>query len=323
VLNQVSPGLLRSSDGRLVLERYDLRIVNSTRDLLRSRSESTARTAVLVGNPAFALSEQSQREALARLTQSQGGAAQHGTVKLASLSGNDIASMRSADLKGGSLKPLPQTGKEVTELTKLLEQRDWRVTPYTGEQALKPAVMAVAHPRVLHIATHGFFLVDEQPSPKSGTEQSGTKALRDDPMLRSGLYLAGADRALRGQASSTDLDDGILTAYEASSLDLNGTELVVLSACDTGLGQTQAGEGVFGLRRALQEAGAQAVLMSMWSVPDRETRELMASFYRKWLGGTSKPEALRAAEIQEREVVRKRYGRDIPADWGGFVLVGN
>jgi CHAT domain-containing protein len=113
-----------------------------------------------------------------------------------------------------------------------------------------------------------------------------------------------------------------LTAYEASTLDLEGTELVVLSACGTGLGEMQAGEGVFGLRRALQEAGAQSVLMTLWSVPDQETQQLMTLFYGNWLAGKDKPTALREAQQQLRQQVKKRYGRDLPFYWGAFVLVG-
>jgi CHAT domain-containing protein len=114
----------------------------------------------------------------------------------------------------------------------------------------------------------------------------------------------------------------VLTAYEATQINLQGTELVVLSACETGLGKSQNGEGVFGLRRALQEAGAEAVMMSMWSVPDQETQELMTLFYQKWLGGLDKHEALRQAQRRERETVRQRYGKDLPFYWGAFVLVG-
>ena len=143
----------------------------------------------------------------------------------------------------------------------------------------------------------------------------------DDPMLHSGLFFAGANRTRSGAAPAPGADNGILTAYEASQLDLQGTELVVLSACETGLGEQSNSEGVFGLRRALQEAGADAVMMSMWSVPDQETQELMALFYAKWLTGLDKPEALRQAQLAEREVVRKRYGRDLPYYWGAFVLV--
>jgi len=141
-------------------------------------------------------------------------------------------------------------------------------------------------------------------------------------MLRSGLLFAGADRFYKGEEIPTGLDNGVLTAYEAGSMDLQGTELVVLSACETGLGEIQNGEGVFGLRRAFQEAGAESVLMTMWAVPDRETQELMTLFYERWLSGKEKPVALREAQLEMRKRVMKRYGRDIPQYWGGFVLVG-
>ena len=141
-------------------------------------------------------------------------------------------------------------------------------------------------------------------------------------MLRSGLFFAGANRVRQGTPPEQGVDDGVLTAFEASQLNLEGTELVVLSACETGLGKELNSDGVFGLRRGLEEAGADAVLMSMWSVPDKETQELMALFYTKWLGGTDKAEALRQAQLEERETVRKRYGKDLPYYWGAFVLVG-
>jgi CHAT domain-containing protein len=120
-------------------------------------------------------------------------------------------------------------------------------------------VRGVEHPRVLYIATHGFF------EPDQSAPRGDRPSVMEDPMLRSGPLLAGADRTLKGEPPPPDLDNGVLTAYEASSMDLQGTELVVLSACETGLGEVQNGEGVLGLRRALQEAGAQSVLMSMWS----------------------------------------------------------
>jgi CHAT domain-containing protein/tetratricopeptide (TPR) repeat protein len=322
VLNQISLGLIRGPGGQLLLERYDLRVVNSTRDLLRDNSPSSARTAVLVGNPTFDLSESQQRHALAALTNPPNTQPKKkGEFQVVALEQVGAATTRSDELNGGALKPLPQTAIEITELDQVLDSHGWMTTPLTDKQALKAAVVQVAHPRVLHIATHGFFLSDQQVQIENGGAAVGTAALKEDPMLRSGLYLAGADRALSGHPSPPGLDDGILTAYEASALDLNGTELVVLSACDTGLGETQAGEGVFGLRRALQEAGAESVLMSMWEVPDRETRELMHLFYEKWLAGESKPDALRHAELDEREVVRHRYGEDLPRRWGGFVLV--
>jgi CHAT domain-containing protein len=112
-----------------------------------------------------------------------------------------------------------------------------------------------------------------------------------------------------------------LTAYEISSLDLSRTELTVLSACKTGLADTLSGGEVFGLRRAFQIAGVDGVLMSMWSVPDHETSELMAKFYEAWLGSNDKYSALRDAQLKMRAVVLKRYGHDRPYYWGAFVLV--
>jgi hypothetical protein len=147
-----------------------------------------------------------------------------------------------------------------------------------------------------------------------GEEAVGRPSGAEDPMLRSGLLLAGANRALSGEATPVEREDGVLTAYEALGLNLHGTELVVLSACETGLGEIRNGEGVFGLRRALEVAGAQNVLMSLWSVPDRETQELMGLFYEKWLAGQTKHDALRAAQLEMRQRGRPRYGADRPDD---------
>ena len=196
----------------------------------------------------------------------------------------------------------------------------WQVTPYTGDHALKEVMDRLCSPGIVHVATHGFFLSDQQIAQKSKTS-AGQPAPFEDPMLRFGLFFAGAERIRSGAAPTPGLDDGVLTAYEASQLDLENTELAVLSACETGLGHQSNSEGVFGLRRGLQEAGADAVMMSMGPVPDRETQELMGTFYVTWLGGLDKPEALSQAQLQEREVVRQCYGKHLPFYWGAFVLV--
>lgn len=316
VLNQIPIGLLADRTGKLLLEKYQLRIVNSTKDLLRPQHAAQLKSALLVGNPKFDLTEAEQRTALTELS---GGIAHPAQVG-GDLNAVVLQGQREGALSGGSLNPLPGTQVEVNEIVRLLKNSGWQISQYTGEHALQEAVERQRSPRVVHIATHGFFLSDQDLAPKSKTASAPRTSIMD-PMLRSGLFFAGADRVRAGAAPIAGLDDGVLTAYQASQLDLEGTELVVLSACETGLGQQSNGEGVFGLRRGLQEAGASAVMMSMWSVPDRETQELVALFYAKWLGGMDMPEALRQAQLQERETVRTRYGKDLPFYWGAFVLV--
>jgi CHAT domain-containing protein/tetratricopeptide (TPR) repeat protein len=317
VLNTIPIGLLADSSGKLLLDKYQLRYVNSTKDLLSPTHPASLRAAVLLGNPKFDLTEADQRAALAGLN---GNSVQHADPT-AHADPAPQSGKRSVDLSGAALNPLPGTQLEVNAVSKLLKDSAWQPTSYTGDDALKSVVVTLRSPRVLHIATHGFFLSDQDLAQQSKAS-GGQQAPVEDPMLRSGLFFAGADRIRSGAAPVAGLDDGVLTAYEASQLNLEGTELVVLSACETGLGQQSNSEGVFGLRRGLQEAGADAVMMSMWSVPDRETQELISLFYAKWLGGLDKAEALRQAQLQERETVRQRYGKDLPYYWGAFVLVG-
>lgn len=314
VLNQIPLGLLEDGTGKLLLEKYDLRPVNRTKDLLRPQHAAASKTAVLFGNPKFNLTEPEQRAALERLNR---GNQQRSLVAAAAVG----TGPQSREAHGGPLPPLPGTQIEVDAVGKLLKQAQWQVDPYTGDRALEEVFDRLRSPRLVHVATHGFFLSDQEiAQEKKNTGKPSPRIV--DPMLRSGLYFAGADRAGSGAPPAAGLEDGVLTAYEATQLDLQGTELVVLSACETGLGEQQNGEGVFGLRRGLQEAGAEAVLMSMWSVPDQETQELMTLFYQGWLGGLDKHAALRQAQMKERETVRQRYGKDLPYYWGAFVLVG-
>lgn len=262
VLNQVSFGVLPAGPGRLLMEQYYLRLVSSTADLLRQPSSPLGRAAVLFGDPQFGLDEAKQRAAARRAAESQEPAlaapsAGPGIGQAGGLVAPASAS-RSADLRGKELSPLPGTRVEVEAIQSVLQTQGWAAQSFTGETALEEAVKRVHQPRVLHLATHGFFL-QEQRQGKRGGLAAGTP-LSEDPMLRSGLYFAGANRVLAGTAPPAGVEDGVLTASEATALNLQGTELVVLSACGTGLGQVKSGEGVFGLRRALQVAGAESVL---------------------------------------------------------------
>jgi CHAT domain-containing protein/tetratricopeptide (TPR) repeat protein len=330
VLNQVSLAVVSGPGGRELIDRYDLHIVSNTKDVLRAGKPSRAGVplAVLIGDPRYDLDEAGQRAAATRAARPDVVKSLIPTPATADLVKSRAGSRRRRGVReftGEVLPPLPGTKVEIESLRALLARKHWRLEVESEENALKQTVLAVRAPRVLHLATHGFFL---PPSESMGENATAARNLpanvrpTQDPMLRSGLFFAGANRTLSGAPPAPDLDDGVLTAYEATGLNLQGTELVVLSACETGLGQTSASEGVFGLRRAFQEAGAEAVLMSMWSVPDKETQELMGLFYTRWLNGEEKHAALRAAQFELRERVRKRYGSDLPYYWGAFVLVG-
>jgi CHAT domain-containing protein len=149
----------------------------------------------------------------------------------------------------------------------------------------------------------------------------GKKIVADNPLYRSGLILAGANRTIRGESTS---DDGILTAEKILNLRLWGTKLVVLSACDTGLGEVHSGEGIFGLRRTFNQVGAKSIVMSMWKVPDKEAQELMVNFYRNiYEKRMDFNKALRQATLDQLQTVKTRYGHANPYYWGAFIFSGD
>ena len=174
---------------------------------------------------------------------------------------------------------------------------------------------------MVHLATHGFFIPAQHalaqdarisPPPRG----AGYLSHEQHPLLRSGLLLANANKVWGGGTVTAGAADGILSALEVSRLSLQPTELVVLSACETALGDVRTGEGVYGLQRAFLAAGASSLMMSLWKVPDRLTAEFMTTFYRGWLGGMSKAEAIRAARAAMRS------GHPDPRIWAAFILVG-
>jgi len=176
-------------------------------------------------------------------------------------------------------------------------------------------VEKLSAPSILHIATHGFFLsvpgtvaTGSESEPRAVATGPTTTPKIDNPLLRSGLALAGANQR----------SDGILTALEASGLDLWGTKLVVLSACDTGIGEVKRSEGVYGLRRSLVLAGAESQLMSLWPVSDRSTRDLMIGYYKALLHGAGRGEALRQAQLQ----MLKSKPHSHPYYWASFIQTG-
>jgi CHAT domain-containing protein len=196
-----------------------------------------------------------------------------------------------------------------------------------GAQSTEGRLKQLHSPWLLHVATHGFFLKDQPDTLTTGREfgvgRADVRLRSENPLLRSGLALAGANRRESGA------DDGILTALEVSGMDLTQTELVVLSACETGVGEVRNGDGVYGLRRALVIAGAQSEVMSLWRVDDDATRDLMVAYYRRLLRGEGRSEALRAVQLEMLRGGRLERasgasaGRSHPFYWASFILSGD
>jgi CHAT domain-containing protein/tetratricopeptide (TPR) repeat protein len=217
---------------------------------------------------------------------------------------------------------LPGTRTEGEKVAALLG-----VQPWLAGQVLEGRIKAVRSPRVLHIATHGFFLpqrsdrgaqkAESAPLPDPTLARLEHLSYAKNPLLRSGLALAGANTWLRGGSLPEAAQDGIMHAEDISGLDLLNTDLVVLSACESGLGDVERGEGVFGLRRAFLLAGARTIIVSLWNVPDDQTQQLMIRFYQHLLDGKSRADALRSAQIETRlDSPNARY-------WGGFICLGD
>ena len=232
-------------------------------------------------------------------------------------------------MQGLTFSRLPGTKEEVKAIAALMGRSAREI--YTGGSASESVLMQSKSPRILHLATHGFFLSDQDWSSMMDEKSrgititareapSGKKPVHiENPFLRSGLALAGANRSLAQEG----ITDGILTAEKILGLNLRGTDMVVLSACDTGMGDVKNGEGVYGLRRAFTQAGAKSLVMSLWEVPDRETKELMVSFYKNLQSGKiNRAEALRDAALKQRQTVKFRYGNDHPYYWAAFVFLG-
>jgi CHAT domain-containing protein len=215
----------------------------------------------------------------------------------------------------GAATPLPGTKVEIESINKILTTAGYKTTTRQQKLASESALKGVKGPALIHIATHGYFLADAdlQSGDALGVNAENAK---NNPLLRSGLILAGAKI---GENKSTDVssnDNGILTAYEAMNLNLEGTDLIVLSACETGLGDVKSGEGVYGLQRAFLVAGADAMVMSLWKVDDAATQQLMTNFYTNWTKGGSKLKAFKQAQLQ----LMTKY-KD-PYFWGAFVMMG-
>jgi len=284
-LNLVPFEALVDEHGRFLIERYTTTYLTSGRDLLRMDTpRATKASPIIIADPLFGEpSPQASRLMQVRAT----------SIQRSVTVGADMSTLYFAPLAGSAME-----GRAIKELLP-----DARLL--TGRRASKSAIESVSAPSILHIASHGFFLADD-----SG---AALPALVQNPLLRSGLALAGANLpdGARG--------DGILTALEAAGLDLWGTHLVTLSACDTGVGEVHNGEGVYGLRRAFMLAGAETLVMSLWPVTDSIARDTMVAYYLRLRSGVGRGDALRQAKLSILRSPAQRH----PYYWAGFIQSGD
>jgi len=323
---------------KFLVEEKTISYVTSGREIVRIASPKSSvhsSKSLVMGNPDFNLdlnvAQASQPAGSAGiLARSYGDAKQDASRlagKMPALLSSAATRSLSRSYRGMTFTPLPGSGVEATNVAKLLgNDAVLRLGPEAREAELK----AVASPRVLHLATHGFFLSDQEfkhtnslawssaftrlgPSRNGGTE---TPNDWENPLVRCGIALAGANHAM--QITNAIAEDGLLTGLEASLLNLQGTELVILSACDSGAGEVKIGEGVMSLRRAFRIAGAESVLASHWPVNDKATSRLMTEFMRRWRAGEPRAQAWREAQLG---LLRSKDFSN-PYFWSAFTLTG-
>jgi CHAT domain-containing protein/Tfp pilus assembly protein PilF len=218
------------------------------------------------------------------------------------------------DYGGSAVAALPGTKVEIDGVSRTLKASGYQVAQYLQLQATEKQLKSIKGPSLVHIATHGYFMKDVD----GGGVGVASENAKNNPLLRSGILLAGASKTISGEQvpNLESNDNGVLTAYEAMNLNLEGTDLIVLSACETGLGDVKSGEGVYGLQRAFLVAGADAMVMSLWKVDDAATQQLMTNFYTNWTKGGSKLKAFKQAQLQLMTKYKEPYY------WGAFVMMG-
>ena len=332
LLHRINLDAIPVSETETLADKFQLIELNSTRQLVIVNQIKIANNdAVLFGGIQFEQDTTVQKEDLMLASRSRG-----------ELSFSSVDST----LRGGSWNYLAGTEREVNSIEKIMQSTGVNTNLKKGSSATEESFKNIGtnnnpSPRILHLATHGYFFPDPDRanSAKSGVAHDSAKSegtakaatirskvefeikepvfkISDHPMLRSGLIMAGGNAAWQGKQPLEGKEDGILTAYEISQMNLSNTELVVLSACETGLGDIQGNEGVYGLQRAFKIAGVKYLIMSLWQVPDKQTSLLMTTFYKKWLEDKMTiPDAFHAAQKQLRD-----NGLD-PYNWAGFVLV--
>ncbi|MEM9896470.1 MAG: CHAT domain-containing tetratricopeptide repeat protein, partial [Bacteroidota bacterium] len=294
VYNQLNVESFKLPGKKYVIDEMNVRVVGNTKSIAAIRSRDAKRaarraeekqlSAMLLGNPKYYESEQVLKEAKAEKSRGK-------TVSI--------------------ISQLPGTEAEVKTINQLLIDNGWKIDSYLGKNATEEQIKQAQSYTLIHIATHGFF-DDKNQVKKQPTILADDS---DNPLERAGIITEGGGDVILKATKNYNIDDGVLTANEAMNLNFEDTELIVLSACETGRGEVQQGEGVFGLQRSFLVAGADAIVMSLFKVSDEVTQMLMVEFYKNWLSGQDKRTAFNKAQLK----IKESYSS--PIYWGAFTMI--
>ncbi|MBC8258387.1 MAG: CHAT domain-containing protein [SAR324 cluster bacterium] len=316
LLNVLPFDVLTDEDDSYLLENFDLRIISSARDLALDPLPEAKGELLIIAGPDYDSDKILKTPAAREVTHKRSRSVSQGARMGSGLRGLNFDPLPGAEKEGEVIKDVADTKDKSTGGSRSSSIYSQRI----AEENLLRKMSAP--PEVLHIATHGFFLKEDEKLKKRlqglSRGSSSVPPPADNPLLRAGLAFAGlnANASMLGEIDTDN--DGVLTAMEVLSLNLSGTQLVVLSACETGLGEIHQGEGVYGLRRSFQEAGVKNVINSFWEVSDAGTQLLMTKFYDKFLAGMSARQAMREARLEMLDDVQW----SAPYYWSAFVMVG-
>ena len=285
-------------------DRYNLFRLSSTRVLAENKTKSKKESAVLYGGLKYDLDKDEL------IAESRSGD-YHPTSSSRTFT---------AENSRYGVKYLPGTLKEVEVISQNFSSSPRLITDISGtEESFKS--LAGSSTDIIHLATHGFFWNEDDVQKRDyvtflNPSNRSSQSKEDKALMRSGLFFSGANIGLRGETLPDDVEDGVLTALELSNMNLGNVDIVVMSACESGLGET-SGEGVFGLQRGFKLAGANTLLMSLWKVDDTATQILMTEFYKNYLSGNSKQQSLKLAQ----QSLRKNAKYSDPEYWAAFILL--
>ena len=302
-----------------ISDRYSLHRLSSTRQLALIQDNTKGEKSILYGGINY---DENNSAVLDTSTSFVGGVR---GINVIYRSNVDSLLLRS------SYEYLEGTKMEVDQIANQMKQHQIHYQYYSGSDGSEESFKKLdgTRPKVMHIATHGFYLTEEEAKLSNfarphmelmmGDNQRAGRLVEDKPMTRSGLLFSGCNHAIHHEQIPDGVEDGILTAQEISTLDLRGLDLVVLSACQTALGDIASGEGVFGLQRGFKKAGAKTIVMSLWKVDDEATRILMVELYKNLMSGKSKQQSLKDAQKYLRKYDNGKY--DKPEYWASFIML--